>query len=85
MSVIRQRANLKAGVSQKQNTPSFPKNKYFLPPDTHSFYIITDELFHTGLKRQMNHFLIEKITTYLLISGDARKMKSCEFEIRINS
>ena len=31
-SVIRQkRANLKTGVSRKQSTPKFPKNKHFLP------------------------------------------------------
>ena len=23
------------GVSKKQSTPKFPKNKHFLPPDTH--------------------------------------------------
>ena len=28
------RANLKTGVSRKQSTPNFPKNKHFLPPDT---------------------------------------------------
>ena len=25
-----------SGVSRKQSTPKFPKNKHFLPPDTHS-------------------------------------------------
>ena len=25
------------GVSRKQSTPNFPKNKHFLPPDTHIF------------------------------------------------
>ena len=29
-------ANLKTGVSRKQNTPNFPKNEHFLPPDTHT-------------------------------------------------
>ena len=35
-SVIRQKSNLKTEVSRKQNTPNFPKNKHFLPPDTHT-------------------------------------------------
>ena len=30
-------ANLKTGVSGKQNTPNFPKNQHFLPPDTHTY------------------------------------------------
>ena len=25
------------GVSRKQSTPKFPKNKHFLPPDTHTY------------------------------------------------
>ena len=29
------KANLETGVSRKQSAPSFPKNKKFLPPDTH--------------------------------------------------
>ena len=28
-------ANLKTGVSRKQSTPKFLKNKHFLPPDKH--------------------------------------------------
>ena len=28
--------NLKTGVSRKQSTLKFPKNKHFLPPDTHT-------------------------------------------------
>ena len=28
-SVIRQKANLKTGVSRKQSMPKFPKNKHF--------------------------------------------------------
>lgn len=37
-SVIRQIkwANLKALVTRKQCTPNFPKNQYFLPPDTYT-------------------------------------------------
>ena len=31
--VIRQKGNLKTGVSRKQRTSKFPKNKHFLPPD----------------------------------------------------
>ena len=30
-------ANLKTDVSRKQSTPKFPKNKHFLPPDTHTY------------------------------------------------
>ena len=29
--------NIKAGVSRKQSTPNFPKNDYFLLPDTHTY------------------------------------------------
>ena len=29
-------ANLKTGVSRKQNTPKFPKNEDILPPDAHT-------------------------------------------------
>ena len=34
--------NLKTGVSRKQTTPSFPKNKYFLPTDTHTCVWISE-------------------------------------------
>ena len=40
-SVIRQRANLKTGVSRKQSTPNFPKNEHFLPPDTHTYVCVS--------------------------------------------
>ena len=30
------RANIKTGVSRRQSTSKFPKNKHFLPPDTHT-------------------------------------------------
>ena len=30
-------ANLKTGVSRKQSASNFPKNEYFLPPDTHTY------------------------------------------------
>ena len=33
-SVIRQRANLKTGVSRKQSPINFPKNEHFLPHNT---------------------------------------------------
>ena len=33
-SVIRQKGESQTGVSRKQNTPNFPKNEHFLPPDT---------------------------------------------------
>ena len=32
--------NLKTGVSRKQSMPNFPKNKHFLPPDTHTHFEI---------------------------------------------
>ena len=34
------RSNLKAGVTWKQRTLSFPKNKHFFPPDTHTLVYI---------------------------------------------
>ena len=33
--------NLKIGVSRKQSLPNFPKNKHFLPPDTHTYVCVT--------------------------------------------
>ena len=35
------RANLKTGVSRKQSAPKFPKNNYFLPPDTHTHVYVS--------------------------------------------
>ena len=35
------RVNLKKGVSRKQSTPNFPKNKHFLPPDTHTYLCVS--------------------------------------------
>ena len=29
------------GVSRKQGTPIFAKNKYFLPPDTHTYVYVS--------------------------------------------
>ena len=40
-SVIRQKANLKTGVSRKQSTPNFPKNEHFLPSDTHTYKCVS--------------------------------------------
>ena len=34
-SVKGKRSNLQMSVWRKQNTPNFPKNEHFLPPDTH--------------------------------------------------
>ena len=34
--VIKQRANLKTGVSRKQSTPNFPKKRTFLTTDMHT-------------------------------------------------
>ena len=31
------KANLKTEVTRKQSTPNFPKNEYFLPPETHTY------------------------------------------------
>ena len=36
-SVIRQKGESQNGVSRKQSTPNFPKNKHFLNPDTHTY------------------------------------------------
>ena len=35
------RANLKTEVTRKQSTPNFPKNKHFLPPDTHTYVCVS--------------------------------------------
>ena len=37
----RKRANLKTDVSRTQSTPSFPKCKHFLSPDTHTYVCIS--------------------------------------------
>ena len=34
-------ANLKTGISRKQSTPKFPKNKHSLPPDTHTYVCVS--------------------------------------------
>ena len=34
-------SNLKTGVSRKQSTTNFPKNKHFLPPDTHTYVCVS--------------------------------------------
>ena len=39
--VIRQRAILKTGVSRKQSTPNFSKNKHFLHYDTHTYVYVS--------------------------------------------
>ena len=33
--------NLKTGVSRKQSTPNFPKNKHFLSLDTHTYVCVS--------------------------------------------
>ena len=40
-SVISKRTNLKTGVSRKQSTPNFPKNKHFLPTYTHTYVCVS--------------------------------------------
>ena len=40
--VIRQKGNLKTGVSRKQSALNFPKNEYFLPPDAGMFVYISE-------------------------------------------
>ena len=34
-------ANLKTNVSRKQSMSNFPKNKHFLPPDTHTYVCVS--------------------------------------------
>ena len=34
--------NLKSGVTRKQSTPNFPKNKHFLPTDTHAHACVSE-------------------------------------------
>ena len=41
LSVRGKRADLKTGVSRKQSTPKLPKNKHFLPPDTHTHVCVS--------------------------------------------
>ena len=40
-SVMRQRANLKTGVSRKQSTQNFPKNEHFLLPNTDTYVCVS--------------------------------------------
>ena len=52
-SVIRQKGKSQNGVTRTQNTVNFPKNKHFLPPDTHM---------HLRLSRGKNiRFVFRKI------------------------
>ena len=39
-SVIRQKTNLKRGISRKQSRSNFPKNEHFLPHDTHTYMYV---------------------------------------------
>ena len=36
------KANLKTGVKRKQSMSNFPKNNYFLPPDTHTYVCVSE-------------------------------------------
>ena len=40
-SVVRQKGESQYGVSKKQRTPSFPKNKQFLPHDAHTYVCVS--------------------------------------------
>ena len=35
--VVDLKKHLKMSISRRRSTPNFPKNKYFLPPDTHTY------------------------------------------------
>ena len=39
-SVVRQKGKSQKGVSRKQSTPKFPKNKHFLPSDTYEYLCV---------------------------------------------
>ena len=39
--------NPKAGVTKKQSTTNFPKNKHFFPPNTHTHHTHTHTHTHT--------------------------------------
>ena len=41
-SVIRQKGESLNGVSRKQSTPNFPKNKHFLNPDTQTYVCVLE-------------------------------------------
>ena len=49
LSVIRQKGDLKTGVSRKKCTPTFPKNERFLPSDTQkcAYQRVRNTLFQT--------------------------------------
>ena len=36
-SVTKQKGKSEDGADKKQDAPNFPKNEYFLPPDTHTY------------------------------------------------
>ena len=40
-SVIRQKGDLKTGVTRKQSTSNIPKNENFLPPDAHTHMCVS--------------------------------------------
>ena len=39
---MRQKGEPQTGVSRKQDTPNFPKNEHFLPPDTHTYVWVSE-------------------------------------------
>ena len=58
-------ANLKTGISRKQSTPKFPKNKHFLHPDTHTCACLSGgACSYQGVINVCFLFLVNKGTVY---------------------
>ena len=56
--------NFKTGVTRKQSTPNFSKNKHFLPPDTHPIFGLNNHLVNL-LRKRYSIRLRTKINTVL--------------------
>ena len=61
-SVIGKKAYLKTCVSRKQSTPIFPKNKHFLPPNTHKYVYMYQGVRNVCFSENLTFFVYLKHT-----------------------
>ena len=55
---MRQKENLKTGVTRKQSTPNFPENKHFLPPDTQTYVCVSGGKKKSGFFENLTFFFL---------------------------
>ena len=63
----------KVGVSRKQSTPNFPKNKHFLPSDTHTRLRVKND---NDDKKQLESLI------FTLISKGSPRNSNCLIEFK---